>query len=51
MQKISDITDSNNLILFSYTLNSQSGATGFNKDQLCNIVTKVIYNVLIALAL
>ena len=48
MQKISDITDSNNLILFcntlnshnlilfSNTLNSHSSATGFNVDQLCN---------------
>ena len=36
MQIISNIIDFNNLILFSNTLNSHSGATGFNMDQLCN---------------
>ena len=36
MQKISDMIEFNNLILFSNALNSYSGATGFNMDPLCD---------------
>ena len=36
MQKISDMIEFYNFILFSNTLNSRSGATGFNMVPLCD---------------